>query len=295
MGPGDHDGHDICGCGSNGALQLVSRPLIAQKTGPVMEDQPTRRNNGRRNRSASANPQQLELAQARKGRIQRSRWIRRNRGSRQDLGRSTASIPESITEQQGPRTGVCRNNAYSSLCLPTKRTKMLTETITFTNFDGKKVTETHYFNLTRAELVKWEMEKAEGVGEHFLRLSQAGDKVGLGQAFHDFLRRTYGLKSEDGNRHMKSEAIANDFEASAAFDEFYMKLISDDEFALKFIKGVLPQEWVTDEMIDQVMQTQDDKLRSVTTQIASSPMPPPPPIPNEAIARGQRIVNEAGM
>src|SRR5688572_5119517 len=40
MGPGDHDGHDICSCNSNGVLQLVSRPLIAQKTGPVMEDQP---------------------------------------------------------------------------------------------------------------------------------------------------------------------------------------------------------------------------------------------------------------
>jgi hypothetical protein len=177
---------------------------------------------------------------------------------------------------------------------------MLTETITFTNFDGKKVTETHYFNLTRAELVKWEMEKHEGVGEHFLRLSSAGDKVGLGQAFHDFLRRTYGLKSEDGNRHMKSEEIANNFEASAAFDEFYIKLITDDDFALKFIKGVLPKEWVTDEMVDQVMQTQEDKLRTVTTQIASSPMPPPPPMPNETIAKGHAIVsgstpNPAGM
>jgi len=35
---------------------------------------------------------------------------------------------------------------------------MLKETITFTNFDDKTVTETHYFNITRAELVQWEME-----------------------------------------------------------------------------------------------------------------------------------------
>lgn len=150
---------------------------------------------------------------------------------------------------------------------------MLTETITFTNFDGKQVTEKHYFNLTRAELVQWEMEHNEGVGEYFLRLSQENDKRALGQAFHDFLFRTYGLKSEDGNRHMKSEQISKDFEASAAFDEFYMKMITDEGFAMKFIKGVLPREWVKDEAFEAVMQTSDQRLQAVQDSL----MPPPPP------------------
>jgi hypothetical protein len=169
---------------------------------------------------------------------------------------------------------------------------MLKETITFTNFDGKQVTETHYFNLTRAELVQWEMEHNEGVMEHFLRISQSNDKPLLGQLFHDFLRRTYGLKSEDGNRHMKSEEISENFEHSAAFDEFYMKFITDETFAAKFIAGVLPKEWLNQEAIDAVMQTGDDRLRTVATQFSP---PPPPPMANEAITRGQQIVNDAGM
>ena len=170
---------------------------------------------------------------------------------------------------------------------------MLKETITFTNFDDKTVTETHYFNITRAELVQWEMEKHEGVGEYFVRLSQAGDKTQLAEAFHDFLRRSYGLKSEDGNRHNKSPQITADFEASAAFDEFYMKLVTDENFAANFIKGVLPKEWITDEMVDQVMKTSDEKVRGVAAQVAS--LPPPPPMSNEAIARGQKIIDEAGV
>ena len=150
---------------------------------------------------------------------------------------------------------------------------MLSETITFTNFDGKQVTETHYFNLTRAELVQWEMEHQEGIGEYFVRLSQRADKVEMGQAFHAFLRRTYGLKSDDGNRHMKSEEIANNFEHSAAFDEFYIKMLTTEDYALTFIKGVLPKEWVNEEAIDAVMQTGDQRLQAVTDQL----MPPPPP------------------
>ena len=166
---------------------------------------------------------------------------------------------------------------------------MLTETITFTNFDGRQVTETHYFNLTRAELAMWEMEKHEGVGEYFLRLSQSNNKADLATAFHDFLRRTYGLKSEDGNRHMKSKEITDNFEHSAAFDEFYIKLISDEDFALKFIKGVLPKEWVTDEMVEEVMKTQEDKTRTIAAQLAPPP-PPPPPISQADIDKGIEIM-----
>lgn len=154
---------------------------------------------------------------------------------------------------------------------------MLKETITFTNFDGKQVTETHYFNLTRAELVQWEMEHNEGVAEYFLRISQSNNKPELGQAFHDFLRRTYGLKSEDGNRHMKSEEISENFEHSAAFDEFYIKLITDEGFAGRFIKGVLPKEWLKDGAVEQIMATGDERLRAVADTVAGQSVLPPPP------------------
>lgn len=171
---------------------------------------------------------------------------------------------------------------------------MLTETITFTNFDGKQVTETHYFNLTRAELVRWEMEHQEGVGEMFLRISQSNDKVALGKAFHDFLSRTYGLKSEDGNHHIKSPEITAKFEHSAAFDEFYMKLFTDADFALQFIKGVLPKEVVSDEMVEEVFKTGEQKARDVVSSLAPPPPPPPPVLTPDQIQTGNEIIRSQG-
>lgn len=154
---------------------------------------------------------------------------------------------------------------------------MITETITYTTFNDppQKVTETHHFNLTRTDLIRWEMEKHEGVAEYFLRLSQSNDKTLLGEAFHDFLRRTYGIKSEDGKHHTKSPEISDAFESSAAFDEFYVKLITDQDYAAKFIRGVLPKEWLRDTAVDTVMETPDQRLRAVSNELAT--MPPPPP------------------
>jgi len=168
---------------------------------------------------------------------------------------------------------------------------MFRKTVTFTNFDDKKVTETHWFNMTRQQMIEWEARTGEGLKEHFIRLSQSGDKEKLYEAFEDLLLRSFGIKSDDGNRHAKSPEISQDFKNSAAYDQFFMEFFQTDETALAFITGIMPKEWLSEEDIKTVMETPQERFDAVTKSV----MPPPPPIPNEAVAKGYQIANEAGM
>lgn len=156
---------------------------------------------------------------------------------------------------------------------------MIRKTITFTNFDDKKVTETHWFNMTRQQMIEWEMRTGEGLQEYFIRISQSGNKELLYEAFEDLLLRSYGIKSEDGSVHSKSPEISQRFKDSAAFDEFFMDFFSDETKAMEFINGIMPKDWMNQKDIEVVMQTPQERFDAVTASV----MPPPPPLaPNPA-------------
>jgi hypothetical protein len=173
---------------------------------------------------------------------------------------------------------------------------MISKTLTFEDFSDppKTVTEKHWFNMTRQQVIEWEAQTGEGVLEYFTRISQSGDKKKLYDAFEDFLLRCYGIRSEDGSKHAKSPEISQAFKDSAAYDEFFMSFIENQDTMVEFLKGVLPKQWLTEEAkadMDIVAQIPQERFDAVQKSV----MPPPPPMSNEAIARGQRIANDAGM
>lgn len=173
---------------------------------------------------------------------------------------------------------------------------MISKTITFQDFSDppKTVTQKLWFNMTRQQVVEWEARTGEGVLEHFDRISKSQDKEALYDAFEDFLLRCYGIRSDDGSRHDKSPEISRDFKNSAAYDEFFMQFVENQDLIVEFLKGVLPKQWLTEEakaQMDVVAAIPQERFDAVQ----KSMMPPPPPIPNEAVARGQKIVDEAGM
>ena len=157
---------------------------------------------------------------------------------------------------------------------------MLKKTITYQNFDGKQVTETLYFNLTKAELVEWEMLTNEGLTDYFIRISGSNDKPTLIRAFKELLLKTYGEKSDDGRHFMKSDEIRAKFENSAAYDSFFMEFFTDESAAVAFIRGVMPEDLINEEAVAAAMQTGDQRLQAARDQL--SPPPPPMNIPNPA-------------
>lgn len=117
---------------------------------------------------------------------------------------------------------------------------MICEPITYTDFDGVERTENFFFNLTEAEITEWGLSTEGGLAEYVQRIVDAKDQLQLVKLFKTVIAKSYGIKSPDGRKFMKSDAIFADFAATQAFSDFYMSLVTDTEKALKFINALAP-------------------------------------------------------
>ena len=57
--------------------------------------------------------------------------------------------------------------------------------------------------------------------------------------FENFIAKSYGVKSEDGRRFMKSEEISRSFMETPAYEVLFEKLVTDDKYAADFVNDVM--------------------------------------------------------
>ena len=112
--------------------------------------------------------------------------------------------------------------------------------IKYTDYNGVEREEPHYFNLSKAELMEMELSTQAGVEEMIRVMIATNDNAKIVKTFKDLILKSYGIKSEDGRRFIKSEELKNQFEQSEAYSEFFMSLIAnEDGLQTKFINGVI--------------------------------------------------------
>lgn len=128
---------------------------------------------------------------------------------------------------------------------------MLKETITYINFDGVEVKKDLYFNLTKAELTQMQLEEKGGLAAKLQTIVDEKDSTKIIAVFKDLVLKAYGEKSPDGEYFFKSDEIRAKFEATQAYSDFYMKLVSDPDKAAAFIKAVLPQDILVEKPVDK--------------------------------------------
>ena len=116
------------------------------------------------------------------------------------------------------------------------------ETIVFTDFNGKERKEDHYFNLTKAELIKLQMGIKGGLVEHLSNAIQNEDSPVVIEVFEKLIRTSYGRKNADGIHFDKSPELFEAFESSPAYSELFVKLLTDDDASDRFMRGVIPAE-----------------------------------------------------
>lgn len=119
---------------------------------------------------------------------------------------------------------------------------MLSKTLTYTNYSGVEVTETFYFNLTKAELTLWETSEDGGVSSRLKRMVDSKDGKTIMATFYDVMMRSYGEKSDDGRRFIKSPELSKAFSETVAFDIIFSEMMADPEKALDFVQKVLPPD-----------------------------------------------------
>lgn len=119
---------------------------------------------------------------------------------------------------------------------------MLKETRTYEDWDGVERTEDFYFNLSKAELAEMELSSDGGFENYLTQIINSKDNKKIIQVFKDLLLKSYGIKSPDGKRFMKSEEISKAFSETPVYSDLFMELATDDKKAAKFINGIIPKD-----------------------------------------------------
>jgi hypothetical protein len=119
---------------------------------------------------------------------------------------------------------------------------MIKKTLTYTDYDGIERTETHYFNLNKAELHEMQHKTQGGFVGYVQKISETQDIPKLVELFKDLILRSHGSKSLDGKRFIKDPEFTKEFTQTEAYVNLYMELSSDADRAVEFVKGILPVE-----------------------------------------------------
>ena len=118
---------------------------------------------------------------------------------------------------------------------------MLKKTITYIDYDGDSRTEDFYFNMSKAELMEMEMGTSGGIEKMLEKIVAERDGKRIVEMFKDIIVRSYGEKTLDGRRFVKSKELADAFTQTEAYSNLFMELATDAEAAAAFFNGIIPQ------------------------------------------------------
>ena len=117
---------------------------------------------------------------------------------------------------------------------------MLKKSIAYTDYNGVDRNEDFYFNLSSAELAEMELSTEGGYAEMLNRIVAAKDTVTIIKEFKDLILRSYGQKSDDGKRFIKSKELSDGFAQTEAYSNLFMELATDADAASTFVNGIIP-------------------------------------------------------
>lgn len=119
---------------------------------------------------------------------------------------------------------------------------MYKETITYTDYDGNERTEDFYFNLTEAEIYELELGTTGGLRKQIEQIVKAQDAPQIVAIFKNIIAKSYGEKSPDGRRFIKSPELFEAFSQTEAYSQLFVKLATDAEAGANFINGIAPND-----------------------------------------------------
>lgn len=118
---------------------------------------------------------------------------------------------------------------------------MLKKTITYSDYNGADRTEDFYFNLSMAEVTEMQLSTSGGYAAMIERLVAAQDMPAIFKEFKDLIFKSYGIKSPDGKRFIKSSELSTEFMQTEAYSVLLTEISTNAEKAADFVNGVLPK------------------------------------------------------
>lgn len=120
---------------------------------------------------------------------------------------------------------------------------MLIKKITYKDYNDVERTEDFYFNLSKAEVVKWITTNGNYTLDRVIgKLIESENVRDLVGEFEYLIKESYGVVSLDGKRFIKSQEVKDAFLESEAYSVLFMELVSDAKKAADFFNGILPAD-----------------------------------------------------
>lgn len=121
---------------------------------------------------------------------------------------------------------------------------MYIKKITYTDLDGNKNTEDFYFNLTETEITMLNASYPGGLSYHINQIIRSGDNLKIAPMFENLILSSYGERSADGKRFIKSPIMREEFKQTMAYDALMCELLTDGTGAkaIDFIMQILPKD-----------------------------------------------------
>lgn len=117
---------------------------------------------------------------------------------------------------------------------------MFKTVVKYENFNGEEKERELYFHLSQDEIAELALDPK--VLRDLAHAHQTDDRLGMLMAIRDLVKRAYGIRSEDGERFIKTPEQADLFLQSAVYEEFLGNIITTDGGFDKFLEGVLPSK-----------------------------------------------------
>lgn len=120
---------------------------------------------------------------------------------------------------------------------------MIHEKISYVDFDGNAKTTDAYFNINKGELAELELVCPGGLRQHLVSITKNAktNPAAVVDFLKDFIRRAYGIRSEDGEMFVKNPEVWDRFYFTNAYSEFFYSLVSDADRLAAFVNAVIPQ------------------------------------------------------
>lgn len=139
---------------------------------------------------------------------------------------------------------------------------MLVKKIKYTDFNGQEREEEFLFNLNKSELIKWLTTNGgytiEAILQKMIDTENVRDMI---NEFETLILTSYGEKSLDGKRFVKTKEIQDNFRYSPAYDELFMELVGDASKAAEFFNKIIPSDLAAE--VDKIMKENPDQIPDV--------------------------------
>ena len=126
---------------------------------------------------------------------------------------------------------------------------MLKKSITYVDLNGIERKEEFYFNLTKPEIIKMQGSVKGGYDVRLKAIAADLNGATIMEFFEDLIKRSYGEKSEDGRRFMKSDEISKAFMETPAYEVLFEELVTNDKAAADFVNAIMPAD-VTQKVLE---------------------------------------------